>query len=98
MSRTHWLLVGMAFVWGNGCSCSENAGQGNDDQGIGNPDVPDGFGGDAFGGSFIVMPAEVTLDCTVGGAAPSQAYTAHALGGNDVTAQASWSVDDPTLG
>ena len=85
-------VVAVASV-GNGCSCSHNAGQGSD-----------GGGGDDMaapisGGDIAIMPADVTLDITPGGAAQTQLYTAKLVqGGMDISAGAAWSVDDTSLG
>src|SRR4051812_40487312 len=101
MVRLRWVLLGLAFVWGNGCSCSDDTTGRGHDQGV--PDMPvhlpDGFGGDGgAGGDFVVTPPDVTLDCNVGQPSPSQTYTATTLGGVDVSTQAGWTVDDTALG
>jgi hypothetical protein len=87
------LLVLGAFAVNQGCSCNHNAGN-NGDGGAGGDDmsVP------ISGGDINIMPADATLDITPGGAAAPQAYTATDKNGQDITAQAAWSVDDTTLG
>src|SRR5215831_13925022 len=80
----------LAAAMGTLCSCGDDAaGNGSD----GGPDGPGIAGGD-----LIITPAEVTLDITPGGAAGSQVYMARTKSGTDVSATASWSVDDATLG
>jgi hypothetical protein len=86
-----WLFVLAIGSIGNGCSCSHNAAN-NGDGGFDDMSVP------ISGGDIIIDPADVTLDITPGGAAATQAYTAKLKNGQDVTAQATWSVDDTSLG
>src|SRR5581483_1273572 len=103
MRSLRWgLFLAAAFVYGNGCSCSNSAGT-NGDQGVGD----DGGGGgpdlainpDAIaGGALMVTPPDVTLDITQGGAAPSQVYVAKTNTGTDVSSMATWTVDDTSLG
>lgn len=83
-------VVAVASV-GNGCSCSHNGGKGGDG-GSDDMSVP------ISGGDIIITPADATLDITPGGAAGTQLYFAKLMSGQDVTAQASWSVDDTSLG
>jgi WD40-like Beta Propeller Repeat len=90
------VLLLAASSWGPGCSCSNN-GQGTGDDGGGGPDLamnPDAIAG----GDLVVTPPDVTLDITIGGAAPSQVYTATTMGGMDVSSSATWTVDDTSLG
>jgi hypothetical protein len=88
------LVIAVASV-GNGCSCSHDAGKGNGDGGAGADDM----GAPISGGDIVITPADATLDITPGGTPQTQAYTAKlASNGQDVTAQAAWSVDDTSLG
>jgi WD40 repeat protein len=84
------LILVAAMALGHGCSCSHNGlkGDGGDTTDMTAPS----------GGDIVITPADATLDITPGGAAATQAYTAKLMNGQDVTAQASWSVDDTTLG
>ncbi len=86
------LVIAVASV-GNGCSCSHNAGKGND-AGAGGDDMA----APIAGGDIMITPPDVTLDITPGGAAQTQTYTAKLASGQDVSAGAAWSVDDATLG
>src|SRR5581483_3129762 len=73
-----------------GCTCS-NAGTNhlNGDAGV-------NF--DALMAGLTVTPAEVTLDLNAGGPAVTQQYKAVTQSGQDVTGQAIWVLDDPTVG
>src|SRR3954469_14229897 len=86
-----WLVVLAVGSVGNGCSCSHNAGNSGDGGG-------DDMSVAIAGGDINIMPPDVTLDITPGGAAATQAYTATDKSGHDITAQAAWSVDDTSLG
>lgn len=91
MRKLGWiavLLVGAAWP---GCSCSHTAANNGDlDMGI-NPDA-------ISGGDLVIMPSDVTLDLQAGGPGPSQTYVAKTMSGQDVSAMATWSVDDTSLG
>jgi hypothetical protein len=72
-----------------GCSCADNSGGGNHDGG------PDGFG--AHG--LVVMPPDQTVDVNAGGPPGTAAYKAiRQSDGKDVTTQATWTLDDTSLG
>jgi hypothetical protein len=88
-----WLALIAAMALGHGCSCSHD-GAANGDGG----DLDLSINPDAIsGGDLMITPPDVTLDLQAGGTAPSQTYTAMS-GGQDVSAMATWTVDDPTLG
>ncbi|HEY2748678.1 MAG TPA: hypothetical protein VGL86_28860 [Polyangia bacterium] len=94
MRATAWISFLLLVGSTNGCSCSHNAGNGNGDGGGGSSDMSAIAGGD-----LMIMPSDVTLDITAGaGTAATQTYTVQTLGGQDVTSQATLSVDDTTLG
>jgi len=94
MRQIGWLLLVGGMVWGNGCSCSNSGTGGGDDLGI-----PDGANPDSIaGGDIVITPMDATLDLMPGGPAQTQSYTATLKDGSDVTAMASWSVDDTNLG
>ena len=87
--------IAMALIGAGwpGCSCEHNggvAGDGGLDMAV-NPDA-------ISGGDLVIMPKDVMLDLQAGGAPPSQAYTATALSGADVTAMTTFTVDDASLG
>jgi hypothetical protein len=85
------LVIAVGSI-GNGCSCSHNAATSGD-----------GGGGDDMsvaisGGDIVITPADTTVDITPGGAPGTVLYFAKLMSGQDVTAQAAWTVDDPSLG
>ena len=91
----HWLVavVVVGLAGHPGCSCSHNGAANGD-----------GGGGDDMavaisGGDIEITPADATLDIMPGGAAATQAYTAKlVMNGQDVTNQATWTLDDASLG
>src|SRR5262249_31154957 len=100
-------LVGVllfAATW-QGCSCSQNNNikMMNPDGGMDDlaaPEPPDlTLNPDAIaGGDLVVVPPDITLDVFQGMPAPTQVYAAMTHGGMDVSAMATWSVDDPMIG
>jgi len=88
--RSVLLALGFVVAAGlQGCTCADNAGGVGDDL-ASNPDA-------ISGGDLNVTPAQATIDIVPGGTG-AQGYTARLMDGTEVTAQAVWSVDDPTLG
>ncbi len=94
MRATPWIAVFVLVASTNGCSCSHNAANNGSGDGGSGSDMSATAGGD-----LVIMPGDVTLDITTPNAtAATQTYTVQTLGGQDVTAQSSLSVDDTTLG
>jgi len=81
------ILAGVVVIGVAACSAKVTGTSGDGGQ----PDGPSG-------GDLVIEPAEVSLDVTPGVAAPTQTWTAKTSNGTDVTAMATWSVDDAALG
>ncbi len=95
MVRAAIAVVGVVLAVSPGCDCGGGA------IGHGRP-PPGGDGGTqadgaAPSGSLTVTPTPVTIDLDQGGPAATQAFTAM-LGTTDVSAMATWTLDDPGLG
>jgi hypothetical protein len=91
MRSMPWIISLLVVASTNGCSCSHNGAK-TDDGGGDNADMTALSGGD-----IMITPADATIDITPMGPAGTQAYTAM-LNGQDISAQATWTVDDMTLG
>jgi len=88
---TFFIVAGLAA--NPGCSCDHNAGKDND-AGAG-----DDMAVAISGGDILITPPDATLDIMPGGAPATQTYMAAlASNGQDITGQATFSVDDGALG